>query len=228
MLRLHGTPVSNYFNVVRAALIEKQLDFAVVITGARQDAEFLALSPMGKVPVLETPEGWIAESVAILEYLDDAFPALSLRPVDIMARARGRQIINVVQMYVEAPARSLFPGVFSDAPLAPEVVAAARKTLDRAIAALHRLLLLRPFVNGDALTSADLFAFYNLEIADRVTRCVYDRSLFDDISGLGDWRSMMAARPSTRTVIADFEVYFARYLVDHRAVYRPEGSLAHA
>jgi glutathione S-transferase len=228
MLRMHGTPVSNYFNVVRAALIEKQLNFEVVITGARQDAAFLALSPMGKVPVLETPGGWIAESVAILEYLDDAFPALSLRPTDVMARARGRQIINVVQMYVEAPARSLFPGVFSDAPLPPESVSAASKVLDRAVAALNCLLSPRPFVNGDALTSADLFAFYNLDIADRVTRFAEDRSLFDDIGTLAEWRAMMLDRSSTRAVLADFEVYFANYLVDHRAPYRPEGSLTHA
>ena len=68
-LRLHGHPVSNYVNIVRAALIEKQLDHDFVETGASQDEAFLAANPMGKIPVLETPHGWLGETVAILDYL---------------------------------------------------------------------------------------------------------------------------------------------------------------
>ena len=238
-LRLHGYPVSNYFNIARAALIEKGLDFEVVIARAAQDEAFLAMNPMGKIPVLETPDGWIAETVAILEYLDDRYPAPSLRPADVMARARGRQIVNVLQMYVETPVRSLFPGVFAGGSNAASTVAAVRATLDRAAPALARLIgRPAPFLLGAEISQADLFAFYNLEIAERVTGFVYARSIFNDIGGLEAWREAIAARSGSRTVLADFDPYFQRYLADHGAPYRPpsaaaagqraQGHLAHA
>src|SRR3546814_11435296 len=68
-LRLHGYPVSQYFNAARAALIEKGTDFQVIPTRAAQDDAFLAPSAMGKIPYLVTPHGSIAETVAILEYI---------------------------------------------------------------------------------------------------------------------------------------------------------------
>src|SRR3546814_16687493 len=49
-LRLHGYPVSQYFNAARAALIEKGTDFQVIPTRPAQDDAFLAPSPMGKIP----------------------------------------------------------------------------------------------------------------------------------------------------------------------------------
>jgi glutathione S-transferase len=66
-LKLHGYPVSNYVNVVRAALIEKNLAYRFAIRGAAQDEAFLSLNPMGKIPVLETEDGPLAETVAIVE-----------------------------------------------------------------------------------------------------------------------------------------------------------------
>jgi glutathione S-transferase len=218
-LRLLGYPVSNYFNIARAAMIEKALDFEVVLTRAAQDEPFLSMSPMGKIPVLETPNGTLAETVVILEFLDDNYSDVSLRPADRFQRAKGRQIVNVVQMYVEAPTRSLFPGVFMGGTNAPETEVSVRAMLDRSTAALSRMMQPTPFLFGDAISQADLFAFYNLDIADRLTRFVYGRSIIGEIGGLDDWQRRIADRASTRTVMADFEKYFAIYLEDKGASY---------
>jgi glutathione S-transferase len=223
LLRLHGYPVSNYVNVARAALIEKRLDHEMVIAGAGKDAAFLAMNPMGKIPVLETSEGCIAETVAILEYLDDRHPDPSLRPADLLLRARGRQIVNVVQSYLEAPVRSLFPGVFFGGPENSAVtVQAARTMLDRVTAALGALARPAPFLLGDALSHADLALFYHLDVADRLTRFVWQRSIRDEIGTLAAWDAAMRTRPATITVLADFETYFARYLRDKGAAYRAD------
>lgn len=221
-LRLLGYPVSNYVNIVRAALIEKQLDFDFVPTRASQDEAFRALSPLGKIPVLETGEGALTETVAILDYLDDSYPALSLRPTGIFERARARQTINIIQLYVETQARQLFAGVFMGGANAPATESAVRAMLDRATAALAQLLAPAPFQFGDRPGQADLFAFYNLDIADRVTRFVYGRSIVDEIGGLDGWLDAMHARPSTQLVLADFDESFAIYLADHGAAYRTD------
>lgn len=217
-LRLHGYPVSNYVNTARAALIEKGLTFEMVVTGAAQDERFLGMNPMGKIPVLEDGGFFLGETVAILEYLDDLHGDPSLRPDDLRSRAHGRQIINVVQMYVEAPARTLFPGVFMGGRNSEDAEATARTALDRASLALRRLLAPSPFLLGERLSQADLFAFYNLDIVDRLTRFVFGRSIVEE-TGVADWHDRMTARESSRTVLADFETYFARYLADKHAAY---------
>jgi glutathione S-transferase len=218
-LRLHGYPVSNYFNIVRAALLEKRIPCEIVPSRAGQDPEVLAKSAMGKIPVLETAEGWLAETIAILEYLEDVFPEPNLYPPDAFSRARARQVINVVQMYVEAPARSLYPGVFMGGANDPATVTSAKQTLERAARALVRLVAPAPYLLGDRLTYTDLFAYYSLDLADRVTRTTYGESFVDQV-GLGDWARLMSGRGSTRSVVADFKVAFPAYLIEKGAAYR--------
>lgn len=173
---------------------------------------------MGKIPVLETADGCIGETVAILDYLDDAYPEPALRPDHPFLRARQRQAINIIQVYVEAPARTLFPGVFAVATNEPATVAGVRAVLDRATAALQRLLAPGPYLLGASFTATDIFAFYNFDLVDRLTRFVYGRSLISEI-GLGAWHEMIAARESSRIVLADFELSFAQYLADRNAPY---------
>jgi len=50
---------------------------------------FLALSPLGRTPVLVTPQGALFESQVIVDYLDEVTPG-SLFPEDSFARARQR------------------------------------------------------------------------------------------------------------------------------------------
>ena len=71
MLKLYGFPVSNYVNMVNLALLEKGLPFDFVLTIPDQSPEFLAKSPRGKVPCLETAQGFISEASVILEYLEE-------------------------------------------------------------------------------------------------------------------------------------------------------------
>lgn len=219
-LRLHGYPVSNYFNTARAALIEKGLSGDFVPTRAEQDEAFLSVSPMGKIPYLMTEQGGIAETVAILEYLEDIQPEPPLLPADPFARARVRQVVNIVQVYVEAPLRSLFPGVFMGGKNEPLVVASARPTIERGMRALSYLVAPRPFLMGGELTLADLFAFYTFDVGDRLTRFVYDWSLLGSLPGLRDWHGMMAGRASSRVVLADFATAFEAYLRDKGAAWR--------
>ncbi len=221
-LRLLGYPVSNYVNIVRAALLEKQLPFDFVLARSSQEADFRRLSPRGKIPVLDTGEGFLSESVAILDYLDDAYPEVPLRHPDAFSRARSRQIINLVQLYVEAQVRQLFPGVFMGGTNQAATVSSVRAMLDRATAALSPLLSPFPYFFGERPGQIDLFLFYNFDIAERVTRFVYQRSIIDEIGGLAEWLAAMHDRPSTQLILADFHQSFQTYLADHGAAYRPD------
>ncbi|MBK7134826.1 MAG: glutathione transferase [Rhodocyclales bacterium] len=94
---------SNYFSPYAmwayVALKEKRLPYALktVDLAAKQhhEAGYERLTLTGKVPALVHGDFALAESSAIIEYLEDVFPApahLPLYPADAQQRARARQI----------------------------------------------------------------------------------------------------------------------------------------
>ena len=79
------------------ALQQAGLPFREVLLPLRQPdskAQFLALSPAGRVPVLHHNDIVIWESLAICEYLAELAPQAGLWPSDAAARAHARSIAN--------------------------------------------------------------------------------------------------------------------------------------
>ena len=112
MIKLYGFPLSNYFNMVKMALLEKGIDYEFVELQTSQDESMLARSPMGKVPFIETEAGFLSETSVILEYLDETGGGASLLPEEPMARARVRVLMKQLELYIELPARTCFPEAF--------------------------------------------------------------------------------------------------------------------
>ncbi|WP_300627752.1 glutathione transferase [Pseudomonas sp.] len=87
---------SPYAMSVFVALREKGLAFETVPldldAGRHQAADYARLSLTRRVPALEEGEFSLSESSAITEYLDEAYPATSVYPVDLQQRARARQV----------------------------------------------------------------------------------------------------------------------------------------
>ena len=80
----------------------KVLSFAA---GDTRKPEFLALNPRHQVPVLVDGDFVLYESNAIVEYLDEAYPASGARlfPGDAKARALVRRLILEVDNYLDEP-----------------------------------------------------------------------------------------------------------------------------
>ncbi len=59
--------------------------------------DYWQINPMGQVPALRTPEGWVlTENAAVLQYLAETFPAAGLLPEGTAARARVRQWLGFI------------------------------------------------------------------------------------------------------------------------------------
>jgi maleylacetoacetate isomerase len=90
---------------VRWALLRKRIPFERITVeigpGVQPSAEHLQRNPMGRVPVLYIDGKSLAESVAIIEYLEETRPEPALYPRDPLARARVRQIIETVNAGVQ-------------------------------------------------------------------------------------------------------------------------------
>src|SRR6185503_17257558 len=113
MLKVCGFRISNYHNKVLIALHEKGIPFEEDSSvKPSQKPEYLALSPMGKVPYLEVDGARLIESEVILEYLEDAYPQKPLLPKDPLARAKVRELNTVIELHLELVVRRLYSGVF--------------------------------------------------------------------------------------------------------------------
>lgn len=81
---------------VRIALNLKGLSaerhFVHLRKGRTRTADYLAINPQALVPSLAVDQGVLRQSLAIIEYLDDAFPGVPLLPLDAWGRARVRSL----------------------------------------------------------------------------------------------------------------------------------------
>src|SRR5271168_2253634 len=105
----HAEPVANSMKTL-LCLKEKGLKFTShyvdLLRFEQHSAEFVTLNPNGQVPVLVHDGAVITESTVINEYLDDAFPEVPLRPVDLLERAQMRVWSKFVDEYF-CPALSM-------------------------------------------------------------------------------------------------------------------------
>lgn len=116
-LRLHYAP-DNASLCVRLALEERGLAYDTVLVDRRACAQksdaFLALNPNGLIPVLETPNGPMFESAAILLWLSDTYDGL-MPPPDSPARAHALQWLFWISNTLHTTQRMLFyPSLYVD------------------------------------------------------------------------------------------------------------------
>lgn len=203
MIKLHGFPLSNYFNIVKIALLEKGADFEFVDTRPSQDDSYLAKSPMGKVPCIETEDGFLSETNVILEYLEETLPGPAFFPEDPYARAKVRELMKEMELYVELPARTCFPEVFFGGKVSDETKEKAKAALEKGMACLKRNGRFSPYVAGDQLTYADFFFMYSINLANAVSKRLWQQDLLADMPEAKALLKTLGERDSAKQVAAD-------------------------
>ncbi len=191
MIKLYGFPVSDYYNMVKVALLEKGFQFEEVMVRPGADPAFLAKSPMGKIPCLEVAEGFITETNVILEFIEDSSTDHPLLPADSFQRAKVRELMKSAELYLELVARQLFGGVFFGAPLSDELKQSVGAQLDKGVAALNKLLKFKPYAAGAELTYADIVLYYSATLGGMAVERALGRKLNDEIPGLAVWLALM-------------------------------------
>jgi glutathione S-transferase len=152
-MRLHYHPLSPYSRKVTIAVAMRkdaiELSEIQLGGGALKKPDFLAMSPFGKMPVLETPDGSLFESTSIIELLEDAGPRVLLP--DALKR-HARHWDRIADHYLLPPYATLFWE--AGTAKADE----ARKTAKTAYDVLADRLKTSRFLAGDAFTLGDVGA----------------------------------------------------------------------
>ncbi|MGY2439682.1 glutathione S-transferase family protein [Pseudomonas sp. SDO52101_S400] len=181
MFKLYGFSVSNYYNMVKLALLEKGLPFEEVTFYPTQTPESLKISPRGKVPVLGTERGYINETAVILEFLESTGKGVSLLPVDAFERAQVLALAKEIELYIELPARACFGEAFFGAVLPEAIKEKSRTELLLGFAALGRHGKFAPYVAGDSLSIADLYFLYSVPPAIAVGHKLFGLDLLAEM-----------------------------------------------
>lgn len=199
MLKLYGFPTSNFYNKVKLALMEKEVEFEEVrVAPSKTDEDFLSRSPMGKIPYIEHKGAFICETQVIIEYLEAAFPDLqSLYPENALDAARCRELMTIVDMHLDSAARPAY-GVFFGREVAPEIVSKAREGVEFGLKALQRRAQFKPYLAGNEFTYADVSAEATLTIVGQTFEKLDGANPVLSIPGAADYLAMMAERPSVK------------------------------
>lgn len=203
MLKLYGFPISNYYNMVKMALLEKGIDFEEVNVRPNQEDGFLAKSPMGKVPVLETEKGFLSETNVIFDYLEELGTGSALMPEDAFERAKVRELIKEIELYIELPARTCYKEGFFGGTVSEEVKKKARADLGKGIKCLQRNGKFSPYVAGDTFTYADIMFMYSMGLAASCAKRVLEVKLLDGFPEAKELSAKIAERESAKRIAAD-------------------------
>lgn len=203
MLKLYGFPLSNYYNIVKLALLEKGIPFEEINIRKTDIPDYIDKSTMGKVPAIETEQGFLTETDVILDYLEDIGEGPSLYPKDAFGKAKVKELIKHLELYIELPSRRLYPTAFfgkSNTDLEKEQ---SKAQLEKGLVSIKKLAKFDPYIAGPELTYADFYAQFALAIGTRVTKKVLDWDTLDGISGFKELLAILAERESFQKVFAD-------------------------
>jgi glutathione S-transferase len=212
MITLYGFAVSNYFNIVKQVLLEKQIAFTEErVLPRSKDEAVLSISPLGKIPFIRTPQGGLCESAVILDYLEAQYPAHPLLPADAFEAAKVRELCTFINLHLELVARELYAQAFFGGSVSDTTKESVHKLLVRNIEAFKRFARFAPYVAGDSFTVADCVAFSNLPLIGMATRAVYGEDLL--LTAGVDYKpylKLVGERPSAQKVVEDRKAEMTR------------------
>ena len=203
-MKLYDVSIAPNPRRVRIFAAEKGIDLEYqqvnMLGGEHKQADFLAMNPSGKIPVLETDDGeHIAESVAICRYLEAIHPEpnlfgatpLELGQIEMFNRILELELwTQIGTSWVNGPVvAKMAAGRFTQNPQAKTTSDA---NVHRFYARLDSELSNRPFMAGKRYSIADITAQTAVDFA---TQSVGLKPA-DELRNLWAWHAKISARPS--------------------------------
>jgi glutathione S-transferase len=204
MIKLCGFALSNYYNKVKFVLLEHGIPFEESFVMTSQEESLLMHSPLGKVPFIQTEQGDLCESQAIVEYLHARFPEKGIFSADPWEAAKERELITFVDLHLELVVRDLYKEAFFGGTVTDATKGRVEKLLTRHIAGFRRLAKFDPYLRGARFGAADTAAFVSLPLLGMTTQIIYGRDFLLD-AGV-DWKryvKVVGERPAAQRVTAD-------------------------
>lgn len=198
--------LSPFCRKVRMALNEKGVEFDLAVERFwERRHEFLAMNPAGQVPVLVEADGTVlADSQAIVEYLDELQPEPPLLGLDAAGRAECRRVTawfdqkfyaEVTDYLLTEKLLKRFMGM--GAPQS-ELLRIAGDNMKYHLDYIGYLAERRNYLAGDRFTLADIAAAAQLSCLDYLGSVAWEQ-----YGPAKDWYARVKSRPSVRPILGD-------------------------
>ena len=173
-----------------------RVDFSIA---EESSPEFLSRNPKGRVPVLETPQGYLTETPAILAYVAQLHPEAKLAPIDNPFAFAELQAFNsyICSTLHVAHAHRIRGHRWADD---PDAIIAMQKKVPESVGDCFRFIednyLRGPWVMGEHYTLADPYLFTVAQWMEG------DGVALEPIPRVVEHRARMLERESVKTAIA--------------------------
>ena len=207
-LKLISHKLCPYVQRAVIALTEKGAGFERIdIDLSNKTDWFLAISPLGKTPVLQVGDKAIFESAVILEYLEETEPK-PLHPPDPLTRAEhrawiefGSTVLNDIAGFYAALDETTFK--------------AKTSKLEQRFVRLETRVVASPWFDGERFSLVDAVfgpVFRYFDVFDEIA----DFGILAAKPKLSRWRSALAQRPSVRSAVSADYPALLRAFIDRR------------
>ena len=207
-IKLVTSKLSPFGHRVEMCLIEKKISYEKVdVDLANKPDWFVQDSPLGKAPIIYGNGRPLFESIAICEYLEEAFPDIQLHSKDVYTRAWHRGWMEFSNGLIS----SIFGIAFAtDQKTLDEKLDEARKKIKN----LEKYLTAEPFFGGGHFSLIDV-CFATAFTPAMVIRANYGIEIFDEGGRTDKYIQKLIERESFDKVVPDdydnvFEDFLAR------------------
>lgn len=191
---------------VRLVLAEKKIEADLQTEPVwERRADFLALNPAGDVPVLENSDGTtLADSQAIVEYLEEQIPEPVLIGNDAHERAEVRRLVAWFDRKFNAEVTQHLVGekvmnrLLRLGQPDSRAIRAGLTNIHNHLSYISYLMERRAWLAGDLMTLADLCAAAHLSCVDYLGDVPWDQH-----QEARTWYARIKSRPSFRSILAD-------------------------
>ena len=196
-MRLHHQPRSRSTRVLwLLEEIGEPFDLTVMPREAKQTSEYLALHPLGRSPVLETDDGPVFESAALILHIADLHPEAGLiAPLGAYGRALQYQWCFFGMTEIESALMDIARQLWKDGDPIDEVVDRAKARFVKSTDVVARALEEREYLVDDEFSVADIVVGSVLAF----TRTGQLTELPDDVH---DYVDRLEARPARQRAVA--------------------------
>ncbi len=166
--------------------------------------KFREAYPLGKVPALELDNGdMIAESTAIMNYLESVFPETPMRPAGAIEQAQNEMLVRYTDNHLSLGLSPVFQEFFAllNSQQVPDHKEGRFDLLMPELRKLERLLIQLPSYKERELQTGDLCVVGNLYYVNELASYFGKHDVLEGLNTVNSWLQWVMAYPAVATEI---------------------------
>jgi glutathione S-transferase len=205
MWQLYCYPLCPFSRKVRLVMAEKKIVHDLVLEYPwNQRAEFVNLNPASQTPVAVNADTVLADSGAIIDYLEETIEEMPILGAGPLERAEARRLsawfdqIFYADAGVHVLRERMWNRLFARIPPDTATLRQALSGLTRHLKYIDYLIERRRWLAGSTYSLADITAAAHLSVADYLNVIDWDKH-----EAAKQWYMTIKSRPSFRALLAD-------------------------